>query len=495
MQAESRFPYELFISYSRKDSPWVLAELLPRLESWGVAYCIDFKDFTEGRPVAEELGRLVGLSRQTLIVLSANWLSTPFTDYELQLTSDFESEDDVERFLPLRIDDCETPETLLRFQIIERSRLGWPAAWEVLYATLVASRIHGERLLASEIELAKSASEGTFVGYEYLANVLVANISPGDLRFDAVELVFSHYGDEFHGCAKAMRIVPDARGNRRFISYHGSGYFNSLRSIARQESSAHLEPVMLEQFRGVRINNIGFGYSPVSVAGRNVIGASVQLMLGGKPVTHRCVCALPPVLRLPDFRSERAHRLTLASERFIPSPSGALDGAVVDRAIPTAAAHDPDSLLVSVSPTMISTHILTGGDAPHSCDGWHFTFYSDRLGSTFEIRSSDPTWLDEGRTQQAAARPRCWLSKSLLETCRVDCDLAYLIARGAGASPQSEGGKMSLECGLLEGRWRPVWNLPFLLGEKPLGVLADTCEVALGSGGRWTKPDGIIWNA
>lgn len=496
MQDESRFPHELFISYSRRDEPWVLAELIPRLESWGIDYCIDFKNFTQGRPVAEELRRLVNLSRQTLIVLSANWLSTPFTDYELQLTCDFKSEDDLERFLPLRIDDCETPETLLRFQIIEQSRLGWPATWEALYASLVASRKqYGKGLLASEMELVKCVSEQGFLGYQYLAKILVANINQGDLWFDAIELEFSPDDDEFHGCAKAIRISPTADGSRQFISYHGSGYFNSLRSLAMQESPQHLEPVMLKKFTGLRINSVGFGYSPVSIAGRKATGVSLRLLLGGQPVTHRCVCVLPPILRLPDVRSGKTHHLTLASEKFIPSSSGALDGEVVDHAVSTAAAHDPDSLLVSVSPTMVSTHILTGGDMPHSCDGWHFTFYSDRLGGTFEISSSDPGWLDEGKPGEAGARPRCWLSKATLETCRVDCDFAYLIARGASASPQSDAPKMGLECGLLDGRWRPVWNLPFLLEGRPVGVLADTCELALRSEGRWDKPEGIIWNA
>ncbi|MDQ3746384.1 MAG: hypothetical protein M3444_18580 [Acidobacteriota bacterium] len=58
-------------------------------------------------------------------------------------------------------------------------------------------------------------------------------------------------------------------------------------------------------------------------------------------------------------------------------------------------------LLVSVTLTMISTQILTGGDTPHSCEGRHFTFYSDRRGAAFEINSADPTWLDESKEKKA----------------------------------------------------------------------------------------------
>ena len=59
MSEETRYAYDVFISYSSKDRAWVRGELLTRLEAAGLKVCIDFRDFEPGAPSVTEMERAV----------------------------------------------------------------------------------------------------------------------------------------------------------------------------------------------------------------------------------------------------------------------------------------------------------------------------------------------------------------------------------------------------------------------------------------------------
>ena len=44
----TQYKYDIFISYSHKDSAWVTGVLLPKLEQHGFTVFIDFRDFQSG---------------------------------------------------------------------------------------------------------------------------------------------------------------------------------------------------------------------------------------------------------------------------------------------------------------------------------------------------------------------------------------------------------------------------------------------------------------
>jgi hypothetical protein len=486
-------PFDLFVSYSHKDEAWVKTELLPRLESWQIRFCIDFKDFSSDRPVADELRRLVTISRQTLFVLSTNWLSSSFTDFELQLSQEIGDAGDLQRFLPIRIDDCAIPLALQSFQILDAVRFGWPVAWRTLRRSLAGRPTQAKAgILAAEMDLVRRIADCE-AGYEYVMDLLVANISRIPRPFDAIDVELLARGESRQGQVAALKIICRPGGARAFFSYHGPGYFRTLRAIRDLSHEEAPQPDVLQPLTAKSLRRIGLGRSAASFTAREVVGLSVQLSLADTPVTNKCYAALPPLLRLPEWRSDHKYHLVLSQENHLPSPSGVLDAEVVNRAQKTAAQLDPGSLLVSVTPSVIETISLSGGDEAHRCNDWRFIFYSDRRSGTFQVPALDPSYVEVDTPARGSTRPRQWLSGMLLDQCRVDCWTAYLMARTAHAQPA--GTSLDLVVFVLDGKWRPVWLLPFQLEGQQVGVLADSCEIVRINGEECQRSTRLIWNA
>ena len=76
---------KLFISYSSKDFAWVTNNLITRLEKHSISYTIHFRDFELGKPFIQNMADSVYGSRQVLIVLSDNYLSSNFCREELHM--------------------------------------------------------------------------------------------------------------------------------------------------------------------------------------------------------------------------------------------------------------------------------------------------------------------------------------------------------------------------------------------------------------------------
>lgn len=492
--------YDVFVSYSHLDEEWVKRELLPRLDSWEISVCIDRRHFVAGQPVDAELRRLVQSSRQGLLVLSSNWIASNFTDYELQLMLSTVRED-YEGFVPLRIDRCAIPPALQQFQIIDSEQFGWESTWIVLQHALFRSKIGpSQKRLAAELMLRKIPSPGEFYGYSYLCQPLVANINPEECRFDSINIEFdvNDYDNEFHGRLRAVRMNRSSEGFSVYFSYHGSDYFAGLRRITSVENRKHPVVISLGPFLGRPLPNNRFERSAVSVPGKKVVRMFLDLRLNNQPVTERCVGALPPVLRLPDFRASEGFTLHMTSEQFLPTSSGLLDGRLRRSIFRTAAENSSDSLLVEMAPRVITRHELTsrnGTDFFYSCDDWAFIFYSKQNAGFFSIHSTAPTTIQNFSDQTSWPPPTSWLDERMLSQCKIDCDTAYLMALTIAASPESQEPGLGLEAFKMpDGLWRPIWKLPFRLRNLPVGILADTCEVLTLSDGTWMKPEGIIWN-
>lgn len=265
----------------------------------------------------------------------------------------------------------------------------------------------------------------------------------------------------------------------RTISYHGPKYFASLRRISapENEEESQVEPITLRQLTATWLRNVSFDHSPVTVAGKTFIGLAMQLMSGESAVTQKCVCVLPPVLRIPKFRSEERHHIVLVRNTFMPDGSGLLQRSIIDRILATAYKFDAESLLLSITPGIVRLHELTGGDIVHECKDWRFKFYCDKLEGTIEVSAMDPSWIKADALVKLPQRPQAWLNGALLGNCKIDCDLAYLIARSLGLSPVR--GEISLKPLAVNGRWRPVWSVPFLIKGGSCCVLADTGEVGI----------------
>ena len=82
-------PYDAFVSYSNADEGFVTRELMPRLEEHrqgrlGYKLCVHFRDFPVGGHIPETILAAVNDSRRVIMILSDNFLSSEWCNYEFQ---------------------------------------------------------------------------------------------------------------------------------------------------------------------------------------------------------------------------------------------------------------------------------------------------------------------------------------------------------------------------------------------------------------------------
>ena len=125
--------YDLFICYSNKDVSWV-EELLTKLEERGFLCCIDYRDFTPGAPIMENIAEAIFNSRKTMAVLSPDFINSNWCNRELQQAL---SRIKYHQVVPILYKKCDIPLVLL-----DRTYLDWenchvkPYFWDQLEKAL-----------------------------------------------------------------------------------------------------------------------------------------------------------------------------------------------------------------------------------------------------------------------------------------------------------------------------------------------------------------------
>ncbi|KAK3553784.1 hypothetical protein QTP70_011154 [Hemibagrus guttatus] len=82
------YQYDAFVSYSGKDEPWIMDELLPNLETRGPPFlrlCLHSRDFHLGVDIVENITRSLYRSRHTLCLLSRHYLRSKWCSLEMKL--------------------------------------------------------------------------------------------------------------------------------------------------------------------------------------------------------------------------------------------------------------------------------------------------------------------------------------------------------------------------------------------------------------------------
>ncbi|KAI8497699.1 hypothetical protein Bbelb_243510 [Branchiostoma belcheri] len=126
-EAEYNIPYEnelpkydIFISYSSKDLAFAKDILLKELTCRGYEVCVDFKDFTPGVFIVDNIKEGVFRSRKTIIVLSSNFRRSGFGRFELQMAGARKYLERKDVLVVVKIDQCKVPTML-----IGRTFLDW----------------------------------------------------------------------------------------------------------------------------------------------------------------------------------------------------------------------------------------------------------------------------------------------------------------------------------------------------------------------------------
>lgn len=109
MMSGSDFQYDVFISYSHKDTDWVRGWLLPHLESFGVTVCIDYRDFEPGAPSVIEMERAVLSSRKTLLVITSSYVESEWTEFESVMVQTLDPAARERRAIPLLLEKRNLP--------------------------------------------------------------------------------------------------------------------------------------------------------------------------------------------------------------------------------------------------------------------------------------------------------------------------------------------------------------------------------------------------
>ncbi|XP_069369201.1 toll-like receptor 22 isoform X1 [Paralichthys olivaceus] len=127
--------YDAFISYNTHDEPWVVRELLPKLEGeQGWRLCLHHRDFMPGKPIVENIVDAIYGSRKTICVISRRYLESEWCSREMQVASFrlFDEQKDV--LILVFLEDIPTDELSPYYRmkklLNKMSYLSWPRAAE-----------------------------------------------------------------------------------------------------------------------------------------------------------------------------------------------------------------------------------------------------------------------------------------------------------------------------------------------------------------------------
>ncbi|XP_008394684.2 toll-like receptor 13 [Poecilia reticulata] len=130
---EAPHQYDAFISYNSSDEPWVIGELLPKLEGeQGWRLCLHHRDFEPGKPIIDNITDAIYSSRKTICVISRRYLRSEWCSREVQTASFrlFDEQKDV--LILVFLEDIPTyllsPFHRMRKLLKKQTYLSWPRA-------------------------------------------------------------------------------------------------------------------------------------------------------------------------------------------------------------------------------------------------------------------------------------------------------------------------------------------------------------------------------
>jgi len=117
--------YDVFLSYSSKDRPWVQSTLLQFIESKGFKVCFDERDFPLGCSLPSTIEKSVFESRKTIAVLSPDYMNSRWCvefEYALMLTKNLNTEVSYGSLLLIKYRDCRMPERMKSYKYLDYTK-------------------------------------------------------------------------------------------------------------------------------------------------------------------------------------------------------------------------------------------------------------------------------------------------------------------------------------------------------------------------------------
>lgn len=137
----SPFDHDVFISHGQSETEWVQTTLLPRLASAGLSVITE-NQFTIGRPVVMEIERAVLTSRKTIVVISTEYITNRWRNFELTLAQTLDPAAIASRTLPIVRGSCNLPLRLAALVSIDmRDANPSEEKWQRLIAAAAGYRV------------------------------------------------------------------------------------------------------------------------------------------------------------------------------------------------------------------------------------------------------------------------------------------------------------------------------------------------------------------
>lgn len=136
--------YDAFVSFSHKDSNFVLDELIPRLENGPEPFklCVHYRDWTAGVSITQQIVESINSSRRIIIILSANFLESIWGIVEFRTAYQLAEKENKSRIIMIVYGDIPEVDKLddndLKHYMKKTTYLEWkdPKFWKKLMYAL-----------------------------------------------------------------------------------------------------------------------------------------------------------------------------------------------------------------------------------------------------------------------------------------------------------------------------------------------------------------------
>ncbi|CAN7991437.1 unnamed protein product [Ixodes hexagonus] len=132
--------FDIFLSFSSKDSSWAYEHLIPRVEAHGFTVCTYDRNFKGGFLVQEIIHEAVACSRRTLLLLSENFVQSEWCRWEFRVAHHRALEDNINRLIVVLVDEAASnavdDELKIYMQATNYLRWGEAHFWDKLLYSL-----------------------------------------------------------------------------------------------------------------------------------------------------------------------------------------------------------------------------------------------------------------------------------------------------------------------------------------------------------------------